>query len=84
MDNAAALMRDAGLAVTSLCRGGFFQQDGWLDENRRAIDEAAALGAPVLVLVSGGLPPGSRDIDAARAHVGDALGELVRTPWRPG
>jgi sugar phosphate isomerase/epimerase len=75
--NAAALMRDAGLSVTSLCRGGFFQQDGWRDENRRAIDEAAALGAPVLVLVSGGLPPGSRDIDAARAHVGKALGALV-------
>ena len=75
--NAAALMRDAGLAVTSLCRGGFFQQDGWRDENKRAIDEAAALGAPVLVLVSGGLPTGSRDIDAARAHVGEAVGELV-------
>jgi len=77
LENAATLMRDSGLAVTSLCRGGFFQQDGWLDENRRAIDEAAALGAPVLVLVSGGLPPGSRDVDAARAHVGAALGELV-------
>jgi sugar phosphate isomerase/epimerase len=75
--NAAALMRDAGLAVTSLCRGGFFQQGGWLAENKRAIDEAATLGAPVLVLVSGGLPPGSRDIDAARAHVGAAVGELV-------
>ncbi|GAA0805263.1 sugar phosphate isomerase/epimerase family protein [Spirilliplanes yamanashiensis] len=74
---AAALVGDAGLTVTSLCRGGFFQQDGWLDDNRRAIDEAAALGAPALVLVSGGLPPGSRDVDAARAHVGDALGALV-------
>jgi sugar phosphate isomerase/epimerase len=74
---AAALVRDAGLAVTSLCRGGFFQADGWFDDNRRAIDEAAALGAPVLVLVSGGLPGGSRDIDAARAHVGDAIGKLV-------
>jgi sugar phosphate isomerase/epimerase len=71
------LMRDAGLSVTSLCRGGFFSSDGWYDENRRAIDEAASLGAPVLVLVSGGLPASSRDIDAARAHVGDALGMLV-------
>jgi sugar phosphate isomerase/epimerase len=77
LERAAALMRDAGLAVTSLCRGGFFQQDDWYDENRRALDEAAALGAPALVLVSGGLPPGSRDIDAARAHVGEALGRLV-------
>ncbi len=73
----AKLVRDAGLTVTSLCRGGFFSAGGWLDENRRAIDEAATLGAPALVLVSGGLPVGSRDVDAARRHAGDAVGELV-------
>jgi sugar phosphate isomerase/epimerase len=73
----AALTRDAGLDVTSLCRGGFFADPDWYDDNRRAIDEAAALGAPVLVLVSGGLPEGSRDIDGARAHVGEAIGRLV-------
>lgn len=73
----AKLVRDAGLTVTSLCRGGFFSTDGWFDENRRAIDEAAALGAPTLVLVCGGLPAGGRDLDAARRHVGDAVGELV-------
>ncbi|NJP34506.1 sugar phosphate isomerase/epimerase family protein [Micromonospora thermarum] len=77
VEEAGALVRDAGLTVTSLCRGGFFEAPGWLDENRRAIDEAAAVGAPVLVLVSGGLPAGSRDIDGARAHVRDAIGELV-------
>lgn len=77
VEKSAALMRDHGLTVTTLCRGGFFQQDDWFDENRRAVDEAAAVGAPVLVLVSGGLPPGSRDVDAARAHVGDAIGRLV-------
>ncbi|GAA1772835.1 sugar phosphate isomerase/epimerase family protein [Luedemannella helvata] len=73
----AQLVRDAGLAVTSLCRGGFFQQDDWYDDNRRAIDEAATLGTPVLVLVCGGLRPAERDIDAARQHVGDAIGALV-------
>ncbi|GID93131.1 sugar phosphate isomerase/epimerase family protein [Amorphoplanes digitatis] len=77
VERSAALVRDAGLTVTSLCRGGFFQEPTWWDENRRAIDEAAALGAGTLVLVSGGLPPGSRDIDAARAHVGTAIGTLV-------
>jgi sugar phosphate isomerase/epimerase len=71
------LMRDHGLTVTSLCRGGFFHEQGWLAQNRRAIDEAATIGAPVLLLVSGGLPAGSRDIDGARAHVGEAIGELV-------
>jgi sugar phosphate isomerase/epimerase len=74
---AAALIRDAGLTVSSLCRGGFFDRDDWYDENRRAIDEAAALGAPTLVLVSGGLAAGSRDLDGARARVGESIGRLV-------
>ena len=77
VDKAAALVRDAGLTVTSLCRGGFFSDPDFYDDNRRAIDEAAALGAPALVLVCGGMPDGSRDLDAARGHVGDAIGRLV-------
>jgi len=77
LERTAKLVRSAGLRVTSLCRGGFFHDEGWLDDNRRAIDEAVTLGAPVLVLVSGGLPAGSLDIDGARRHVGEAIGELV-------
>ncbi|MEU5964089.1 sugar phosphate isomerase/epimerase family protein [Micromonospora parva] len=73
----AKLVRDAGLAVTSLCRGGFFTADDWRAENLRAIEEAAVLGAPELVLVSGGLPAGNRDIDGARRRVADAIGELA-------
>jgi sugar phosphate isomerase/epimerase len=74
---AAALVHDAGLAVTSLCRGGFFADAGWYDDNRRAIDEAAALGTATLVLVSGGLADGSRDLAGARARVADAVARLV-------
>lgn len=78
LEQTADLVRDAGLAVTSLCRGGFFTGQDWYDDNRRAIDEAAILGAPVLVLVSGGLPAAaSRDLDSARARVGEAIGRLV-------
>ncbi|MBQ1019645.1 sugar phosphate isomerase/epimerase [Micromonospora sp. D93] len=73
----AKLVRDAGLAVTSLCRGGFFSADDWRAVNLRAIEEAAALGAPELVLVSGGLAAGSRDVDGARRRVADAIGELA-------
>ncbi|MFI5937617.1 sugar phosphate isomerase/epimerase family protein [Actinoplanes sp. NPDC051494] len=73
----ATLLRSFGLSVTSLCRGGFFDRPDWLLSNRQAIDEAYDLGAPALVLVSGGLPAGSRDVDGARAHIGDAIGELV-------
>ncbi len=74
-DKTAALVRDAGLTVSSLCRGGFFQEPGWYDENRRAIEQAAALGTDTLVLVSGGMA--GLDLDAARRHVGDAIGALV-------
>lgn len=76
-DRAVGVVGASGLPVTSLCRGGFFAEPDWYDDNRRAIDEAAALGAPVLVLVSGGLPVDDLDLDAARAHVGEAIGRLV-------
>jgi sugar phosphate isomerase/epimerase len=73
VETVAKLVTDAGLHVSSLCRGGFFTQPGACDENLRALDEAAALGAPCLVLVVGGLPPGSKDLPAARAKVVEML-----------
>lgn len=82
VEETAKLVRDAGLTVTTLCRGGFFtavdpdERTAALADNRRAIDEAATLGTEVLVLVSGGLPPGSRDLHGARERVADALAEL--------
>ncbi|MEU0371530.1 sugar phosphate isomerase/epimerase family protein [Streptomyces sp. NPDC006283] len=77
LEATAKLVRDAGLTVTSLCRGGFFTTADSLDDNRAAIDEAAALGTDALVLVSGGLPPGSRDLVAARERIADALAVLA-------
>lgn len=80
---AARLIRDAGLRVSSLCRGGFFtalepgERAAALDDNRAALDEAAALGTDTLVLVSGGLPSGSRDLAGARERIADVLGELA-------
>ncbi|MGI5128251.1 sugar phosphate isomerase/epimerase family protein [Pseudonocardia sp. CA-107938] len=87
---AAALLADSGLRFSSLCRGGFFTMSdpdarrAAMDDNRRAIEETAALaaaGAPgsaaVLVLVPGGLPAGDRDLPGARARVADAVGELA-------
>ncbi|TDQ45495.1 sugar phosphate isomerase/epimerase family protein [Actinorugispora endophytica] len=76
----AKLVRESGLRVSSYCRGGFLtgaDRAGALDENRRAIDEAAELGAPCLVMVAGGLPEGDRDLPGARARVVDAIGELA-------
>ncbi|WP_137989220.1 sugar phosphate isomerase/epimerase family protein [Streptomyces vilmorinianum] len=77
VEAAAKLVRDAGLAVTTLCRGGFFTTDSWLGSNRAAIDEAATLGTDTLVLVSGGLPPGGKDLTAARARITDSIAELA-------
>ncbi|MFT2019725.1 sugar phosphate isomerase/epimerase family protein [Streptomyces sp. 796.1] len=80
---AARLVRAAGLTVSSLCRGGFLTavdpgaRTAALADNRRAIDEAATLGTATLVLVSGGLPAGSRDLFGARARIADALAELA-------
>jgi sugar phosphate isomerase/epimerase len=87
---AAAAVRGAGLHVSSLCRGGFFTQadaDGRRAaraDNRAAVTEAAELGADVLVLVCGGLVPGSRDLGLARRMVADAIGDLVPEAQRLG
>jgi sugar phosphate isomerase/epimerase len=80
---AARWIRDSGLRVSSLCRGGFFTADDPTDvrraheENLRALDEAAALGAPTLVLVAGGLPDGNRDLVAARQRAAEAVARLA-------
>jgi sugar phosphate isomerase/epimerase len=82
VEAAAKLVRDAGLTVTTLCRGGFLtavdadERARALADNRRAVDEAATLGTDTLVLVSGGLPPGDKDLRAARERIADALAEL--------
>ncbi|WP_328976577.1 sugar phosphate isomerase/epimerase family protein [Streptomyces canus] len=82
VEETAKLVRDAGLTVTTLCRGGFFtaidpqERARALDDNRRAVDEAATLGTDTLVLVSGGLPAGSKDLHGARERIADALSVL--------
>jgi sugar phosphate isomerase/epimerase len=88
LDDTARRIRDAGLTVSGLCRGGMFpapDRDGRraaLDDNRRAVDEALALGAKCLVLVVGGLPRDrsgavvSRDLEGAREMVRDGVGLL--------
>jgi len=56
------LLDDHGLTAVSLVRGGFFpgltsdERQASLDDNRRALDEAAAIGAPQVVLVCGAKP----------------------------
>ncbi|MBR1212763.1 sugar phosphate isomerase/epimerase family protein [Bradyrhizobium sp. JYMT SZCCT0180] len=89
LERAARAVRDAGLELTGYCRGGMFTSDAAhrieaRDDNRRAVDEAKALGAPCIVLVVGGLPqysrPGSavsKDIIEARNQVHDGIAEMM-------
>jgi sugar phosphate isomerase/epimerase len=81
VEAAVRLTRDAGLRVSGLCRGGMFpaatlaERQARIDDNRRAIDDAAALAADVLVLVCGAAP--DKDIAAARGMVADAIEQLI-------
>jgi sugar phosphate isomerase/epimerase len=77
----ARRMRSAGLRASSLCRGGFFpaaterERRERVQDNLRAVDDAAELGAPVLVLVSGPAP--DRDLEAARSMVLEGIAEVI-------
>lgn len=82
-EQAARLVHDAGLTVTSLCRGGFLTapdaagRAAALEDNRRAVEEAATVGTDTLVLVCGGLPEGSHDLPGARRMVADSIAALL-------
>jgi sugar phosphate isomerase/epimerase len=85
LDRVAERLRATGVELSGYCRGGMFPassdagRQAALDDNRRAVDEAKALGAPCLVLVVGGLPgalagrPEHKDLFAARRDVRDGI-----------
>ena len=75
------LLRAHNLNIVSLCRGGFFpsvsanQRQGALEDNKKAIDEAAALGAPMVVLVCGADP--SQPLTISRSQIQQGIEELI-------
>jgi sugar phosphate isomerase/epimerase len=81
IERARALVAQAGLKVSSLCRGGFFpyndqaQRQESIEENRKVIDEAVALGAPLVVLVCGGIA--AAGLSASREMVEEGIANLV-------
>jgi sugar phosphate isomerase/epimerase len=89
LDAVASQLRDAGIGLSGYCRGGFFPAadsvglEVALDDNRRAVDEAATLESPCLVLVVGALPgalsgkPAYKDISLARSQVFDGIAETL-------
>ncbi|KPK53953.1 MAG: endonuclease [Thiotrichales bacterium SG8_50] len=76
-------IRDAGLTVSGYCRSTYipaasdteFAEN--IEDNRRAIDDAAELGAACFVMVVGGLPQGSKDLADARHQVRDGIARLL-------
>lgn len=82
LPRAAALLRDAGLRASSVCRGGFFpapsaaERARRIDDTKRAIEEAATLGAPTLVLVCG--PAEGQTLATARAQVAEGIAACVQ------
>jgi sugar phosphate isomerase/epimerase len=71
-------IREAGLVIVSLCRGGFFPapdkagRQAAIDDNLRAIDEAAVLGAPLIVLVCGAVPGQPLEVSRRQIQAGIA------------
>lgn len=88
LTDAAAMVRRAGLGVSSLCRGGFFpaaSEEGWaaaLDGNLRVVDEAAALGTDTVVLVCGGIAGG--DLGRSRRQVEEGVASVAPHAARQG
>jgi sugar phosphate isomerase/epimerase len=88
VEKASHLIRREGLCVSSLCRGGWFsaptaeERKERIADNRVAIEQAAALGAPVLVIVSG--PAHGQTLGDARATVLDGLREVLPDAEKAG
>ncbi len=74
-------LRAAGIEIVSLCRGGFFPaadaagRQAAIDDNLRAIDEAEALGAPLIVLVCGADP--SRPLSQSRDQIAEGIAAVL-------
>ncbi len=75
------LLRDSGLEIVSLCRGGFFpssdvsKRKAALDDNRKAIEEAAELGAPMIVLVCGSDP--NQPLEESRKQIQEGIESVL-------
>jgi sugar phosphate isomerase/epimerase len=75
------MLRQHGLEVVSFCRGGFFPhatapgRDAAIEENRKAIQDAAALAAPMLVLVCGAVP--GQPLSLSRQQIREGIAAVL-------
>ena len=74
-------LRERDLEIVSLCRGGFFPAStsqglsDAIEDNRRAIREAAELGAPMIVLVCGAVP--GQPLSESRKQIADGIAAVL-------
>jgi sugar phosphate isomerase/epimerase len=75
------LLRDYDLTIVSVCRGGFFaskdlsKRRAAIDDNRRAINEAAELGTSMIVLVCGADP--YQSLEDSRRQIRDGIAAVL-------
>ena len=75
------MLRDHDLSIVSLCRGGFFahkdlnKRKEAIDDNRRAIEEAAKLETSMVVLVCGADP--SQSLEESRKQILDGIAAVI-------
>lgn len=75
------MLREHDLEIVSLCRGGFFpykdatKRKQAIDDNRKAIEEAAELGTSMLVLVCGADP--SQTLEDSRKQIHDGIAMVL-------
>ena len=75
------LLRNLGLEIVSLCRGGFFpsiekeKRKLSIDDNKKAIDEAAELGTKMIVLVCGAEP--RQSLHDSRKQIQEGIQSLL-------
>ncbi|WP_038168179.1 sugar phosphate isomerase/epimerase family protein [Verrucomicrobium sp. BvORR106] len=85
---AGQMLRGSGLEIISLCRGGFFpshsptSRQAAIDDNLRAIDEAHALGAPLIVLVCGAVP--GQPLAESRRQIADGIAAVLPAAQQAG
>jgi len=83
-------LRDAGMWIPTFCATAWMNQtdpaefEATLAENRQVLHDAAEVGAPNVVFVTGGPPKGTKDIHGFRRRMHDALGELIQTAREVG
>ena len=76
-----AMIRDSGLEIISYCRGGFFpsadarKRKEAIEDNIRCVEEAAELGAPMIVLVCGAEP--KQSLEDSRAQIEEGIAAVV-------